>query len=280
MTNLSDLGPPTFRRPLRPATPLRYAAHTMAHEALFSHIEKIQGAEPWGSVLDAGTGAHSLEWIIGLDTTRWTAVTADPARTKILGRRFGSRIRRGDEIVSGNWTDHAFLHGQVFDVVLADYLIGAVDFFAPYYQDVLLERLKPHVEARLYVVGLEPYREDVESPAAELILEIARLRDACIVLAGHRCYREFPLEWILRQLERAGYTIEDARAFPIVYGQKFINGQLDVCVQKLPRIRDRDLAVALEEQIKSLRERALSFSMANDGVRFGQDYVVFAKPDR
>lgn len=252
----------------------------MEVELLFSHIEKIQGAEPWGSVLDAGTGAHSLGWILGLDTTRWTAVTADPARTKILLRRLGSSLRKGDEIVSGNWTDHAFLHDQVFDVVLADYLIGAVDFFAPYYQDVLLERLKAHVGARLYVVGLEPYREDVESPAAELVLEIARLRDACILLAGHRCYREFPLDWILRQLERAGYTIEDAEVFPIVYREKFINGQLDVCVQKLPLIRDRNLAAALEDQIKDLRERALSFCASYDGVRFGQDYVVFAKPVR
>ena len=50
----------------------------MAGDALFSHVEKLQGSVPWQSVLDAGTGTYSLEWILGLPTTRWTAVSGDP----------------------------------------------------------------------------------------------------------------------------------------------------------------------------------------------------------
>lgn len=247
-------------------------------ERIFGHLEKLQGRTPWGAVLDAGTGSHSLDWIAGLDTTRWAAVTADPARARAIEKRFVGRMRPEDRVHCGNWTDHAFLHGEVFDVVLADYLVGAVDYFAPYYQDILIERLRPHVSSRLYVVGLEPYAHNGDSPGARIILQIARLRDACILLAGHRCYREFPLEWMLRHLERSGYVIEDATRFPIIYGKKFIDGQLDVCVKKLRFLDDTDLATALARRIETLREHALSFCAINRGIRFGEDYVIDARP--
>ena len=56
-------------------------------DALFKAIEKMHttyrppeagvSMASWGSVLDAGTGAHSLEWIRRLPATGWCAVTAD-----------------------------------------------------------------------------------------------------------------------------------------------------------------------------------------------------------
>jgi hypothetical protein len=250
----------------------------MTEEALFAHLEKLQGREPWGRFLDAGTGRHSLAWVAGLATARWTAVTADPARAAALEREFAARMRPGDRIARGDWTDPAFLHGEVHDTVLADYLIGAVDAVAPYFQDLLLERLRRHVGARLYVVGLEPYREDDRSPAGRVVREIAGLRDACILLAGHRAHREFPLEWTLRQLARAGYTVEDAASFPIIYGERFVNEQLEVCRRKLPLLDDRDLARALETRIEAVRDRALAICAAHRGLRFGEDYVILARP--
>ncbi len=39
-----------------------------------------------------------------------------------------------DQIIVGNWKDPSFLKGQVYDVVLADYLLGSIDGFAPYFQ--------------------------------------------------------------------------------------------------------------------------------------------------
>ncbi len=247
-------------------------------EALFAHIEKIQGGEPWGSVLDAGTGKHSLDWVSSLaGTTRWVAVTADPARQKALRKTFADRMRPDDRVACGRWSDPALLHGEVFDVVLVDYLIGAIDYFEPYTQDLLLERLRRHVGSRVHVVGLEPYREDDPSPAARIVLDVARLRDACILLAGHRCYRELPLEWTLRHLERSGYVVEDATVFPIVYGPKFVNDQLDVCVKKLPLIEDPELATTLERRIAKLREEALAYCERHRGIRFGEDYVVSAR---
>ncbi|CAN0558261.1 unnamed protein product, partial [Ectocarpus sp. 8 AP-2014] len=48
--------------------------------------------------------------------------------------QIGFKVKTPDEIVVGNWRDEKFLEGQVFDTVLADYLVGAIDGFAPYYQ--------------------------------------------------------------------------------------------------------------------------------------------------
>src|SRR5262245_58157890 len=126
-------------------------------DSLFSWIEKLQGAAPWGSVLDAGSGSHSLNWIAGLPVRSWTAVTGDAAGAKRLHEEMGARCRPVDRIVAGNWTDPLLLHGEVFDVVIADYLLGALEWFAPYFQDRLFARLRPHVGARIYVVGLEPH---------------------------------------------------------------------------------------------------------------------------
>ncbi len=248
-------------------------------DRLFLHIERLQGGRPWGSVLDAGTGRHSLEWLAGLDTTRWTAVTGDPTQGERLERELSGSIRAGDRIACGNWTDPLFLHGEVYDVVLADYLVGAIDGFAPYFQDRIFPRLRPHVGERLYVVGLEPYDPLPGSPGGQLIQEIARLRDACILLAGDRCYREYPLDWVLRHLEVADFVVEDAQVFPIRYGRRFIDGQLDVCERKLPRIRaPGKLVEGLRQTIADLRKRAREHASARDGIRFGEDYVVLARP--
>lgn len=248
-------------------------------DRLFTHIERLQGDRPWGSFLDAGTGRHSLLWLAGLATTRWTAVTGEEQRAERLERELGGKVRAGDRIVRGNWTDPLFLHGETYDVVLADYLLGAIEGFAPYFQDRLFTRLRAHVGERLYVVGLEPYGGAPDSLGGQLILEIARLRDACILLAGDRCYREFPLEWVLRSLEEAGFVVEDAQVFPIRYGPRFIDGQLDVCERKLPRIRaPARLVEGLGQTIADLRKRALDHAGAQKGIPFGEDYVVFARP--
>lgn len=52
---------------------------------------------------------------------------------------------------------------EQFDVVLADYLLGSMDGFTPYRQDVLIERLLPHLApgGTLVLVGLEPIPNSV-----------------------------------------------------------------------------------------------------------------------
>ncbi|MFN7145430.1 MAG: class I SAM-dependent methyltransferase [Myxococcota bacterium] len=230
-------------------------------DALFQWFERVNGPE-WGDVLDAGTGDHSLGWVSSLPARSVTAVTVEAWR--MAGLRETAPNAR---IVLGEWTDPTLLYGESFDQVLVDYVIGAIDGHAPYFQYAYLERLRPHVRGRVYLVGLEPQPRD-----GSVLDEVCRVRDACILLAGHRCYREYPRAVVGRWLERAGYRVIDAQDFPNRIGARFVNGQLDVAERKLKLFRDERLREAMRGQIAELRERAL----AQGEVTWGADYVIAA----
>eukprot|EP00953_Heterococcus_sp_UTEX-ZZ885_P020500 11468-Heterococcus_DN1.PRE.1 len=82
----------------------------------------------------AGTGTHSLRWLNGLSTTGWTAVTADAAFAANMMQELSISEEQSAQIVIGNWQDPAFLQHEKYDTILADYLIGAIDGFSPYFQ--------------------------------------------------------------------------------------------------------------------------------------------------
>jgi hypothetical protein len=231
-------------------------------DALFSWFEKLHGPR-WGSVLDAGTGDHSLAWLHSLAPEQLTAVTVENWRVPSLGT-----TAPGARVVLGQWTDPALLAGETFDVVLADYVIGAIDGHAPYFQYGFLERIRPHVGSRLYLVGMEPPPRD-----GSVLDEVCRLRDAAILLAGHRCYREYPRELVLSWVERAGFEVLDSATFNNRLGERFVNGQLDVATRKLPVFRDRAVAAAFAAHIDELRKRAL----AAVPTTWGADWVIAAK---
>ena len=46
----------------------------------------------------------------------------------------------------------------LFDTILADYLIGAVDGFSPYTQDIIVEKLSHYLKpgGKIYVIGMNP----------------------------------------------------------------------------------------------------------------------------
>jgi hypothetical protein len=101
-------------------------------DALFSCIVKMNGMRNWGTFLDAGTGIHSLKWAAQIPTTSITAITADRQMMKSIENDNSVILRPSDSILIGNWVDDSFCNklGK-FDTILADYLIGAVDGFAP-----------------------------------------------------------------------------------------------------------------------------------------------------
>lgn len=113
-------------------------------DALFQAIVKFHGERVWGRFLDAGTGLHSMKWIQRLNTTAWTAITADPnMRANMLRDEGVSKgVRPGqDHIVVGNWMDDVFCANLgTYDTILADYLIGAVDGFSPFEQDTIITK--------------------------------------------------------------------------------------------------------------------------------------------
>lgn len=250
----------------------------MAGDKLFGLVETWQGADAWGRVLDAGTGEHSMRWLLRLTTERWSAVTGDSVRANSMRERFGPQMRQGDEILLGNWARDDFLSGERFDTVIADYLLGAIDGFAPYFQDKLFERLAPLVGRSIYVIGLEPFPDETRSPWGKMILRIARLRDSCILLAGHRCYREYPLTWVTRHLERAGFDVVQSQRVPIYFGENYVRGQLGVCRRKLPFFKDKALAKETERHIQALEREAMSHIARHGRSSFGEDYVLKAVP--
>ena len=56
----------------------------------------------------------------------------------------------------------------------------------------------------------------------------------CILLAGHRPYREFPLSWTLRHLETAGFRVVQHKSMTILHSENSILRQLNVGRSKLP----------------------------------------------
>lgn len=186
--------------------------------------------------------------------------------------------RPQDRIIVANWADPALLSGERFDTVLADYLIGAVEGFAPYFQEGMVSRLRAMTGGRLYLVGLEPYvTRDPGTAAGRLIWEIGRFRDAVLLHAGELPYREYPLDWVLAHLRAAGFRVTDVRRFPIRYKARFVNSQIDMCASRLAKIEDRTLAAALHARGEALRERALALIEREGGLRHGYDYVIAAE---
>jgi hypothetical protein len=256
--------------------PLMSLAESVEGEdCLFGKIaewESSEGALEEREILDAGTGVHSLRWISSLPSKRWAAISASEEMTLKVSHHplIAQRTRPGlDRILLGHWGDEGLLEGQLFDVVIADYLIGSVDGFEPYTQDTIIERLsrllkRPAVEegksgddsqgdggvrkeeeeevvvsddqgrgGRLYIVGMEPLPDHAKDPGEELVCEMRRLRDAAILLAGHRCYREYPLSFILRQCKKAGLVVHHHASFSILHSRDSFRRQCNVGRSKL-----------------------------------------------
>lgn len=246
---------------------------------LFRHIEALQGDIPWGSVLDAGTGTNSIGWVAVLPSARWTAVTGAEGHAVQTRDAVEARRRPQDRIVLGNWADPALLAGERYDTVLADYLLGAIEGFSPYFQPRLFARLRPLVGRRLYVVGLEPYIVgEPRTPAGRLLFEIGRFRDACLLLAGEQPYREYPAQWAVDHLEASGFRVIAARRFPNRYKAGFVHSQIDMCAPRLSTLADRTLAAALSDRGEALRRQALALIAAEGGLSHGHDYVLAAEP--
>ncbi|GAA5236856.1 class I SAM-dependent methyltransferase [Verticiella sediminum] len=251
----------------------------MSSSPIFRRIAALQRGLPWGRVLDAGTGVHSLRWVSGLQTEAWTAVTASEGMARQVRTAVRRAMRTQDRIVEGDWTDPGLLAGETFDTVLADYLLGAVDGFAPYFQSRLFERLRPLVGRRLYVVGLQPYVPGFpQDEAGRMVVEMGRARDACLLLAGERTYREYPLDWVLRALAQAGFRVIGHDRFPIRYGRTYIDAQIDMCEARLPRLVDAGLAASMQAYLHALRERAHALHDRLGGLAHGFDYVAAAEP--
>jgi len=249
-------------------------------DLLFDTIASWSGSgRSWGKLLDSGTGAHSLRWIQKLETTSWTAITADEQMKEKCISDSEVKLRSGrDSVLVGNWMDDAFCDNldKDYDTILADYLIGAVDGFSPYTQDQIIDKLRRHLSpnGRLYLIGMNPIPDNAVGPA-DIVCEVRRARDACILLANHRPYREYPLEWITRHLEKSGFKVEHTKKFTILHSEDSIIRQVRVASSKLglmPPPAREGMEMYLNDIAR--RVKAACTATVNGKIPLSFDYVI------
>ena len=276
-------------------------------DALFGSIEQLQGQKPFGHILDAGTGLHSLRWIATLGEergmTQFTAITADRTMQQNVQREVDAlNVSHMGNVVIGNWfpssssstttttiiTTTGGDGGQsspldfppnTFDVILADYLIGAMDGFSPYQQDLMIPKLSKYLKpgGMLYIVGLQPI-PDVAEGHANIICRVRQVRDACILLAGHRCYREYPVEWIQRQVQQWDpLELVTTTQFPILYKHATILNQINVGRSKFSYFPTPELAKEMKKVLDDLERQSIQAFQTVERIKLGFDYIVTAR---
>ncbi|GMF27886.1 unnamed protein product [Phytophthora lilii] len=272
-------------------------------DSLFRWVEEREreqleaSGSSWGRVLDSGTGRHSLSWLLRGDASALlsevVAVTGEKALASELTTEFGpgqTPHATPLKVLAGNWQNAKFLANEKpFDVIIA-----AIEGFAPYYQDQICARLEKLLApgGRIYLVGLQPLSEsqcpagasEADQEAGKLVQEVARTRDACLLLAGRRCYREYPVDWSQRQLEKAGLEVTNSVRLANIYGRSAITRQLEVGRRHIPMFKDSELADSMQQALDRVDER-LEEEFGSGGlpkeeqrrIRFGFDYVIAAR---
>mmetsp|Transcript_43705 Transcript_43705/g.49288 ORF Transcript_43705/g.49288 Transcript_43705/m.49288 type:complete len:426 (-) Transcript_43705:63-1340(-) len=111
--------------------------------------------------------------------------------------------------------------GELFDTIVADYLIGAMDAFSPFQQDLMIETLTTLLKpgGRLYIIGMEPIPDllvhdavnngkETREQDGNIFCKVTRIRDAIVKLATdaknsqQRPYREYPMGWVQRMISQ------------------------------------------------------------------------------
>jgi hypothetical protein len=136
---------------------------------------------------------HSLKWIVNLPTNSWTAITADENMKRSITSERDISLRLQDQVLVGNWMDETFCQSLgKYDTILADYLIGAVDGFSPYTQDIIISKLVFTILSgfpftitlrlrkclapggRLYIIGMNPIPDTLLPPAC-IVSEVSSI---------------------------------------------------------------------------------------------------------
>eukprot|EP01033_Poteriospumella_lacustris_P000166 gene166-110_t len=121
---------------------------------------------------------------------------------------------------------------------------------------------------------MNPIPDEI-TPPGNIISEIRRARDACILLGGHRPYREFPVSWMKRHVEGAGMVVTNSSNFTIMHTEDSALRQIRVAKSKLDLMRDEHLRRGMETYLLDL-ERRLKVVVKEAGGRIPMsfDYVM------
>jgi len=246
---------------------------------MYAWLQKSHPGQ-WGDVIDAGTGPRSLLWLASCPLSSITAVTANEsskASTLVETKQYLDLSR--DKVVVGQWQDSEFLRGRQFDTVVADWLLGAVEFFAPHYQVSLIRRLHKLVKPGGWLLfdGREP--DDLKArngTGVQMMLEIDTLRDAASILSQRRPYREIPQWWVEEQLTTLGFKIHKTHQNPIWLTTEYVQSQLEWAGDEIKLVKDDTLRSGLEKRLEAMKSHATSTMSEWKGKGYGKIYGIIA----
>ena len=96
--------------------------------------------------------------------------------------------------------------------------------------------------------------------------------------SGFRCYREYPLSWTTKTLEKSNLEVLNSFTFNIKYSKKMILAQLSVGQKYLKYISSRSLMTELKRSLTKLEDEVITFF--GDKTHFiesGFNYLVIAE---
>ena len=259
----TKLPPPTTKLPPMPKVCQGKVGDQIYHWLSNTLLDHQQEKSSWGDVLDAGAGFNSMCWLMRQDYDSITEVTATTkGRYGSKGLReavseYSDRVR----IVLGNWQNNNFFPSEKkFDVVVADYLLGATELHWAYGADTMMDHLLHFVKpgGYLLIVGLEPYETilDRNLPQDQLVLEIEAIGDAAALLAGESTYRELPEHWVNQQVTRTKglYNIVASKQFEMKLTVTSMRSQIGYAKRTLKKIKNEKLQTAYLERVRELEE--------------------------
>ena len=280
-----------------------------------------RGHDRWGNVLDAGTGPGSMSYLCAQPTETVVAVTAArtmsarlkmelkaPCKPVELLTNYSANgtvtgvVRKDghpNTLLVGNWfgadhggkrplTEHPVYTAQKFDTVLAEYLLGALEHFAAFNEQKMMDLLVSSVKDDGLLLfcgrkpfdypGPEPYKTEYNK-AMQLVLDVERVRDAAMLLSHQREYREFPAWWVREALLQRGLEIVRQESFTGRVNIDYVKQQLDWARREARKVPAKSLSASLLEHIKGLQAAADAEAGLNkkDGVSFGGSYCIVAR---
>jgi hypothetical protein len=299
----------------------RAAAHIAANppplhtfQWLGEATDAARGHKRWGHTLDAGSGANSMSWLCGQPTESVVAVTA----AKSMRRKMKSKLKypckpvellaeaaksgqrpagRPNVLLVGNWfgaddsgkpplTEHPVYTAQKFDTVLAEYLLGALEHFAAFNEQKLMDVLAASVVegGLLLFCGRVPF--DYPGPAGyknyskaeQIVLDTERIRDASMLLSHQREYREFPPWWVVAAIEERGLEVVKQKEFRNVANLEYVTQQLQWAAREAKTVPSPALAADLIKHIDAVQAEADADEiLKREGAAFGGSYCLVAR---
>lgn len=269
----------------------------------------VRGHTRWGHVLDAGTGQGSMSWLCGQPTESVVAVTAARDMANKMKRKLRKPCKpvellsgatqsadHPNVLLVGNWftgedqhsplTQHPVYSARRFDTVLAEYLLGALEHFAAFHEQKMIDMLVSSVtdDGLLLFCGRSPFDypgpENYKSKYSrdkQLVLDTERIRDAAMLLSQQREYREFPAWWVVEAVKNRGFEIVRQKAFTHKVDKTYITSQLEWAAREARKVTMRSLSADLLKHIATLQAQADAAFTGITSVAFGGSYCFVAR---